>query len=66
MSKVSRYFDDVKVKPLRQFYMYPKCCREVLYTTGDHGAVPPVPIITIQYNYCTRGSTSRVFNDYTI
>ena len=30
------------------------------------GVVLPVFVITIQYNYRTRGSNSRIWNDYTI
>ena len=31
-----------------------------------HGEVSPVPIMTIRSNYHTMGSTSHVWNEYTI
>ena len=31
-----------------------------------HGSVSPVTIMTIRYNYCTRGITYRFWNDYMI
>ena len=66
MGKVSRYFDDVKVKAFRRLYTYTKGHGELLYATGGHRAVSHVPIITIQSNNRIRGINSRVFNDYKI
>ena len=46
--------------------MYPKGSRAVLYANEGHGEVPPVLIMNIQSYDSTRGSNTRVCNDYKI